>query len=374
MYQGNDERTENGPQDGAGATAQGGTADDGGRNDAQLRAHTDGGAAVPVERQRHHRRDANNEAHQGHHHDARAGNANAGEECRLAIAADGLHPAAKRCVIEEDPAQDADDQHGPDADPDAEDRITATDPGEEPGFQVVPRNRRSIADDQAQAPVEAERAEGDDDGGDAERDAERAVDEATQGGDDHADGDGYPDVVVVPQRDGHHHAAEHPDRTDREVDVSHGDDENHPHRHDADIGGLARDIDEVLRGKELVPGQDGKERDQDDERSNHADLIDLQQPLQDGAPTAGLVIPDRDIDRRFTHEQPLCMADHHGPGISPGSYAVVRLPSMVTRPNGGNVTESPSELEAADAEARKALASLAARKTVSAFSARSLRS
>ena len=189
-------------------------------------------------------------------------------------------------VIEEDPAHDADDQHHPDADPDTEDGIAAADPLEEPGIQVVARDRRGVGDDQPQTAVETERTEGDDDGRNAERDAERAVQQTADRGDDHADRDRDPDRVAVPQRDGHHDAAQHPDRSDREVDIAHGDDEDHPHGHDADVGRLSGDIDEVLCGEEGLRHQQRQQHDEDDQRAKDADLVDLADPAYQRAESA----------------------------------------------------------------------------------------
>ena len=301
MDEGNDQGAENGAENGTGPTGEGRAADDGGGNYRELGADADGRTAVAIEGQGHDGGDADDESHQRHDHDASARDTDTGEEGRLAVAADGLDAAAKGGVVEKNPAEDADDEHYPDADPDAEDGIAAADPLEEPCLQVVARDRSGIGHHQPETPVEAESAEGDDDGWDAKGDTEGAVQEATDGSDENADGDGYPDRVVVAQGDGHHDTAQHPDRADREVDIAHGNHEHHTDGHDADVRSLTGDVDEVLGGEKLVRHQHRQQDDEHDEGAKHPDLVDLTDSPAERTKGVRRLVPRRYTERRLTH-------------------------------------------------------------------------
>ena len=70
--------------------------------------------------------------------------------------------------------------------------------------------------------------------------------------------------------DAHRDTHEGQDGTDGEIDVARDDDEDHARRHDADFGGLDREVPQIARREENPPRQQVEPDPDDHERADHA--------------------------------------------------------------------------------------------------------
>src|SRR4030095_12791691 len=87
--------------------------------------------AATLKGEQHDCRDSDNKPHQRHDHDPITIDPDTGIVRSLAIAPDGLDAAAEWSVVKQEPAEDGDGEHGPDAHPDTEE--TRAHDAEKPG-------------------------------------------------------------------------------------------------------------------------------------------------------------------------------------------------------------------------------------------------
>jgi len=164
-----DERPENGTENGPNAAGQCRPADDCSRDHRQLEPRSSLGITCPQESQREDTSEPSDDSHQGHDHNSILGNGDAGKASGLEVASNGLDALPEGGVVVKDKSDRPDEHHPPNARWYAE--YLATTDLEEPVVLREFSDDPTLSEDEAHAPVDPERSKGDDQRGNTESDA-----------------------------------------------------------------------------------------------------------------------------------------------------------------------------------------------------------